>query len=402
MDKLKRLVITTQVFSIPLLLGVVASVVFANTDNSTYERIVHQRPFGDAAILGHALTIEFLVNEIFMVFFFGIAAKEITQSALSGGALNPLSKAVNPLMATLGGVLGPVGVYFLLAFVFYGGGDRFSEVANGWGIPTATDIALAWLVARLVFGKSHPAVTFLLLLAVADDAIGLVIIAVFYPSPDHPVEPVWLLLAVGGMAVAFGMRKLRVPYWPPYIAFGGVMSWMGLLQAGVEPALALVVIVPFLPVFSRYRSLTDHTTSPVTEHEVYSQSPLLQFEHHLKLIVDFGLFFFAFINAGVAFGAINPVTWIVLLSLIVGKTVGISAFSLATRRMGFPLPSGMAAKHVLVAGLIAGLGLTVALFVSAKAFPGPPFDDPAKMGAMLSIFVGVLALVAGRILKVRE
>ncbi len=76
------------------------------------------------------------------------------------------------------------------------------SLSRGWGIPTATDIALAWLVARAVFGKGHPAINFLLLLAVADDAIGLGIIAVFYGDPSNPARPEWLGLVAAGMAIA--------------------------------------------------------------------------------------------------------------------------------------------------------------------------------------------------------
>ncbi|MCS5666071.1 MAG: Na+/H+ antiporter NhaA, partial [Dehalococcoidia bacterium] len=188
-----------QQYSIPLIIGVIAGLVFANIDIHAYEVMVDYHIFGDdTKIFGKAVTVHFLVNEIFMVFFFGIATKEITESALPGGSLNPIRKAINPLMGTLGGVFGPAGLFFLLAWVFYGGGDDLGIVANGWGIPTATDIALAWLVARIVFGASHPAVSFLLLLAVADDAIGLGIIAVFYPDPEHPVAPSWLLLVAAG------------------------------------------------------------------------------------------------------------------------------------------------------------------------------------------------------------
>ena len=121
----------------------------------------------------HDVNLHFLINDIFMVFFFGIAAKEITESALPGGSLNPLKKAVNPLIATIGGVVGPVGVFF--AFMFAArrmglsgyddlSGKEWAAHLKGWGIPTATDIALAWLVARAVFGKGHPAINFLLLL----------------------------------------------------------------------------------------------------------------------------------------------------------------------------------------------------------------------------------------------
>ena len=418
MNQARRLINILQQFSIPLIVGVFAGLAVANLDDAFYQRLVEHQVFGaDTTVFGHHLTARFLINQVFMVFFFGVAAKEITESVLPGGALNPASKAINPLLATLGGVLGPAGFYFLLAFIFYGGGDDFSVVANGWAIPTATDIALAWLVARLVFGNGHPAVNFLLLLAVADDAIGLGIIAVFYPDPEHSVNPQWLLLTLGGMAAAFGMRRLNVSYWPWYIVIGGFMSWVGLLKSSVEPALALVVIVPFLPGprLDPVLVLQEADDDPALQRtpqaaavSVHHQSPLEQFEHQLKLLVDFGLFFFAFANAGVAFGSINSVTFIVLLSLIAGKTVGVSVFSWVGIRLGFPLPTGMYTRHLVVAGLIAGLGLTVALFVASKAFAGPTmsreamFLDPAKMGALLSGGVALLALVAGAVLRVKD
>ncbi len=400
--------------------------VFANIDIHAYEVMVDYHIFGeDTKIFGKAVTVHFLVNEIFMVFFFGIATKEITESVLPGGALNPMRKAINPLMGTLGGVVGPAGLFLLLAWVFYGGGDDLSIVANGWGIPTATDIALAWLVARIIFGASHPAVNFLLLLAVADDAIGLGIIAVFYPDPEFPVVPSWLLLVAAGMFVAYVMRRFRVPYWPVYILIAGGLSWVGLVKSSIEPALALVVIVPFLPgpqtthgLFEEEEHEYGHThpggSEAVLEDELpaetaqhvqephHRHAPLDHFEHQLKLPVDFGLFFFAFMNAGVAFASITQVTFIVLISLIVGKTVGITLFSWIGVRMGFPLPGGMGIKHLLVASIIAGLGLTVALFVAGKAYEDPAFQDPAKMGAVLSAVAAIIALVVGRMLRVKD
>ena len=419
MDQTRRLINILQEYSLPLIVGVVAGLAMANIDNHFYEEMVDYHVFGqDVEIFGRAVTSHFLINEIFMVFFFGVAAKEITQSLLPGGALNPIPKAINPLMGTLGGVLGPAGLYFLLTYIFYGGGDDFPEVANGWGIPTATDIALAWLVARLVFGNGHPAVNFLLLLAVADDAIGLGIIAVFYPDPEHPVQPAWLLLTFGGMAAAYGMRRLHINFWPAYILIAGGMSWMGLFKSSIEPALALVVIVPFLP--SPGTGLTLHEEEPeqieegehpdsalqrdIAPHHPLTghHSPLDQFEHQLKLFVDVGLFFFAFANAGVAFGSINAVTAIVLISLIAGKAIGVTSLSWLASLFGFPLPTGMQMKHLFVAATVAGLGLTVALFVAGKAFTGPPFQDPAKMGAVLSAGVALVAFGLGYILKVKD
>ncbi len=397
----------------PLILGVIAGLVAANVNHHWYEVVVDFHPLGHGVyIFGHALTLHFIINGMFMCLFFGIAAKEITESTLPGGVLNPLRRAINPLVGTLGGVFGPVGLYFALAWIFYGGSEAFGAVAKGWAIPTATDIALAWLVARVVFGPLHPAVNFLLLLAVVDDAIGLVIIAVFYPDPHHPVEPIWLLATVGGMAAVFVLRKLRVRWWPVYILTGGSLSWVGLAGAGVEPALALAPIVPFMPSTSHNAETVEdahthddmmsaHPHATTTAHE--GHSVLEQFEHQLKLFVDFGLFFFAFANAGVAFSSIGLVTMMVLVSLIVGKGIGVALFSWLAAKVGFPLPDGMGVRHLVVTGVIAGLGLTVALFVAGKAFPGDsPFQEPGKMGAVLSIVAALVAYVLGKVLHVRQ
>ena len=399
----------------PLIAGVVLGLLAANTNPHLYETWIEFNPFGEhAAALGHELTLHFIINGMFMCLFFGVAAKEITQSTLPGGALNPLRRAINPMVGTFGGVLGPAVMYLALTWVFYGGSEHFGAVAKGWAIPTATDIALAWLAARLIFGASHPAVNFLLLLAVGDDAIGLGIIAIFYPDPNHPVQPIWLLLVVGGMAAAYIIRRFRIRWWPVYILVGGTLSWLGLAKAGVEPALALVPIVPFLPhadhapgLFEEEALIVDVPASASMEDyhehvEVFGLSVLDQFEHQLKLFVDVGLFFFAFANAGVAFSSVGLVTMMVLVSLIVGKAIGVTLFSWAAALAGFPLPEGMGVRHLLVAGIIAGLGLTVALFVAGKAFPdGSPFQDPGKMGAVLSIAAALVAFIIGWALKVR-
>jgi NhaA family Na+:H+ antiporter len=340
-----------------------------------------------------------------MVFFFGIAAKEITESALPGGSLNPLRKSINPLLATLGGVVGPVAVFFIGLSLIYGApGDDIATLSRGWGIPTATDIALAWLVARTVFGAGHPAVDFLLLLAVADDAIGLVIIAVFYGDPSLPAQPQFLLLILVGMAIAYGLRRARVVSWVPYIAVGGPLAWLGLSLAHLHPALALVFIVPFLPGPHRdtgmFRGIDEvDEMGEVRAEALHAEhSPLHEFESQLKLFVDFGLFFFAFTNAGVELASIGAMTWLILGSLVIGKTVGVGGIGWLAIRIGFPLPDGMAMKDLFMAGFVAALGLTVALFVAGAAFVDPVLLGQAKMGALFSGFVGLLAIAIGRAL----
>jgi NhaA family Na+:H+ antiporter len=187
--------------------------------------------------------------------------------------------------------------------------------------------------------------------------------------------------------------------------------------------LALIVIVPFIPGPTRDTGLFEERDEAdqeddaeaagqyVAEH--HHHSPLHNFEHNLKLPVDFGLFFFGFANAGVELSSMSNVTWIVLGSLILGKTLGVFVFSWAGTKMGFPLPKGMGLSHLFVAGIIAGLGLTVALFVAGEAFADksgliPPGLDlsmhmgPAKMGAVFSAIAALIAILAGKALGVKD
>ncbi len=376
-----------QEFSIPLIAGVLVALVWANVDHHGYHHLVHTPLWGG----DHShYNFHFLMNDIFMVFFFGLAAKEITEAILPGGALNPPSKAVNPLLGTLGGVLGPAAAY--VAIVWAADEPR---LMNGWAIPTATDIALAWLIARIVFGASHPAVSFLLLLAVADDGLGLIIIAAFYPDPTNPVQPMYLGLVLAAMAVGFGLRRADVRSYWPYLG-AGVLSWLGLFWAHLHPALALVAVVPFMP--SR-----GHDDGMYASKAAETDT-LNTFEHEFKVFVDFGLFGFGLANAGVPFSDIGTATWAVLGGLIIGKTVGIFTFSWLGSVLGFKLPTGMDLRSLLCAGVTAALGLTVALFVAGAAFGKtlPEVEGAAKMGALFSAAAAPLAIVLGMILRIKK
>jgi NhaA family Na+:H+ antiporter len=409
----RRFVNFLQEFSIPLIGGVVVAMLAANLLPEAYEHAVHWKPFGDLMILGHEATLHFLVNDIFMVFFFGIAAKEITEACLPGGNLNPVKKAINPLLATLGGVVGPVACFFLgLTALIHMGvySPELHDIAalrRGWGVPTATDIALAWLVARTVFGNGHPAVDFLLLLAVADDAIGLVIIAVFYGDPHFPTEPQYLLLVVAAMLLAGVLRRAGVKQWVPYIWLAGPLAWLGLMFAHLHPALALVFVVPFLPGPRRDMGLfreedeIDRMGEALAHDLGMEHSTLHGFEMQHKLFVDLGLFFFAFTNAGVPLAGIGPMTWLILGSLVVGKVVGITSLGAIANMLGFSLPDRMGLADLVMASLVAALGLTVALFVAGAAFVDPEILGEAKMGALFSGFVGVAAIALSRIVRPR-
>lgn len=370
-------------FSVPLICGILTALIWANFFPENYHHFIYD-PFVSGC------SLYFLTNDVFMVLFFGMAAAEITQSCMPGGDLNPLKKAVNPLLATAGGVIGPIAVYLGLNSVM---GDP--SLTQGWGIPTATDIALAWLAARIVFGSRHPAISFLLLLAIADDAVGLAIIAVFYPDPVHPVRPAWLLLTLLGMVIAWLLRRRNTNSYWPYVLAGGVLSWSGLFRAHLHPALALVFIVPFLP-------HPEREALHVFEDDERNHTTMSRFEHEWKVVVDFGMFMFGLANAGVRLSAIGNATWLVLAALAIGKTAGVYAMGRLGQRLGYPLPAKVRKKELLLVGLIGGVGMTVALFVAGEAFTNPTIQGSAKMGALMSAGCAFVAIVLGRLMKIRR
>lgn len=394
MSRLKKFNSILQEFSIPLISGVVVAMLWANLSPESYNHFMHISFIGDNLFFGHELNFHFLFNDFFMVLFFGIASVEITKAVSKGGPLFPISKAMNPVLSCLGGIVGPIGVFFLLTSLFpfssiLESGITLSEIKNGWAVPTATDIALAWFLAVVVFGKNHPAVSFLLILAVIDDAIGLAIIAIFYPTPGAVVMPGYLVLCVLGMFVSFLLRLRDIHSTVPYLVLGGGLSWSGLFFANLHPALALVFIVPFMP--------------QRASRELHEKAPALdRFEHNFKYIVDIGLFGFGLANAGVLLASVNELTLVIFLSLFIGKTVGICLFAFGAVLAGFPLPKHMNFRTLFIVGKIAGLGLTVALFVAGVAYPNQSLQASAKMGALLSVAIVPMVLLFAKIFRIKK
>ena len=404
-------------YSLLLISGAVIALVWANVAPDSYHALVHFTlwsggPVGALeshdGVVQRVMTLHFLFNDVLMALFFAMAAKEVWEAvALQEGSLRG-RKALTPLIATVGGMVGPVAVYLGLALAL----GVFGDVHRGWAIPTATDIAFSYLVGRVVFGARHPAIGFLLLLAIADDAGGLAILAAFYPSGE--VAPAWLLLS---LAAALGVyflanvlpRRLDrgqqdrpnstwvrkvLGFWP--WALAGAVSWYGFQMAGLHPALGLLPIVPTIPHAEREFGI-------FAEEERYQTDLLNVIEHGLKIPVQFVLFGFGLLNAGVEFSAISEPTWLVLLGLIIGKPLGITLFGwFAAYPMRLGLPEGMAVRDLPVVGCVAAIGFTVALFVASVAFPAGPVQDAAKMGALFSLGSAVIAIAAGRLFGVRR
>ena len=355
-----------------LVAGSVLGLGWANVDWARY------------AAISHAL--HFVVNDIGMAFFFALAAKEVVEATAPGGPLHSPRRAAAPLVAALGGMFGPALIFVALTIVF----DR-PDLERGWAIPCATDIAFSFLGARLVFGAQHPAIPFLLLLAIADDALGLLIIAAFYPT--GPIRLIDFGMFLGaGMGLAWLLRTRKtVSFWPYVLAAGG-LSWFGFYRGGLHPALALVPIIPFLPHAARDPGLFVETP---TEHDT-----LNEFEHTFKRPVDVMLTFFGFANAGVVIGSIGTGTWLVLSAILVGKPVGILIATLLATIVGLRLPKAVTWKDLCVIGVLAGVGFTVALFFATAAFPYGRLLNETKMGALMSFSAFLLAFITARLLRV--
>ena len=330
-----------------------------------------------------------VVNDGLMALFFAMAAKEVWESLLPGGALSNWKTAATPLMATLGGVLVPAGVYITGCWLT----GTWDSLGRGWAIPCATDIAFSYLVARIVFGAGHPAIAFLLLLAIADDAAGLLILAVGYPQ--QVLQPQWLLGTVVAVVLGIVLRRSGIQNFWWYLIGPGILSWLSFHYAGIHAALGLVPIIPTMPHAGSDEGLFANS-------EIANADTLNQFARWWKNPVELILGLFGLVNAGVVMSNTGTATWLVLAGLMIGKPVGIATFTfLGEKLFRLQLPTGMTYRHIVTLGIIASIGFTVALFVSTAAFGKPgPIQDSAKMGALASFAAAIIVIPVGRLLRV--
>ena len=358
-------------YSLLLPAGAIIALIWANTSHASYARF--------------AQAMAFPVNDVGMVFFFALAAKEVVEATSPGGALHTWRRAALPVIAAAGGMAAPAALY--VAYVL---AANEPALLRGWAIPCATDVAFSYLVATAVF-RRHPAIPFLLLLAIADDALGLVLLAAFFPVGELHLAGGALLMATA-LAIALTLRLARTRSFWPYVLGGGAISWCALFWGGLHPALALVPIVPFFPRAERDRGL--FVDAPADARDTLSR-----FERWWKLPVQAVLFLFGLVNAGVQVSAHGTATWAVLVAIIAGKPIGIAVSVALATAAGFRLPLHFTWRDVIVVGCAAGIGFTVALFFATAAFPPGPHLDQAKLGALLSIGSAVVTFAAAALLR---
>lgn len=362
--------------SLLLLVGAVAGLLWANADAGGYARFTDRT--------------HFLVNHVAMVFFFGLVAKEVYEATLPGGPLAEPRQAAMPVLAAVGGMAAPATIYAM--FVSWLG--RGDELMRGWAIPCATDIAFSYLVARLIFRRGHPAIPFLLLVAIADDVLGLIVLAVFYPQAE--IQVTFLLGGVGSACLgAWLLRRLAAENFWLYVLGPGLLSWLGLYFGGLHPALALVPIVPLMP-HDRF-DLKGFGSRPAIR-----LATMQQFEEWWRFPVQAILLAFGLVNAGVPFTSVGPVTAAVAIALVIGKPIGVTAATVMGELLGLRRATGLNYPALIVMGVTAGIGFTVALFFTTAAFaPGTVLDE-AKMGALLSFLAAPIAIGLGKALKIRD
>jgi NhaA family Na+:H+ antiporter len=379
--------------SLFLIFGAFFALAWANAGHASYLGFKHFEVFppGWLQAVGlpfqQAITLDFLVNDILMAFFFGIAGKEVFEAMLPGGSLRHFQKAATPIICALGGMAGPAGIYLAGTMLL----GQMPTIGHGWAVPCATDVAFSYLIARLIFGKGHPATPFLLLLAIADDAFGLIVLAVFYPVA--PLTPGWLLLSAAAVLIGLTMKRAKIGNFWWYILGPGVLSWVGFAAAGIHPALALLPIVVTLPHGRGQQHVHWEATG--------RKNPLDKFEAWWKKPVEVILGLFGLLNAGVVVTSVGSPTYLILIGLLAGKPLGIFLSALVmVKLLHFQLPDHLTWRELFVLGCMAGIGFTVALFVATVAFPAGGLQDAAKMGALASFLAVFTSAIAAKLLGV--
>ncbi len=351
------------------------------------------------------------VNDGLMAFFFFLVGLEIKREVLVGELSAPRD-AVLAVVAALGGIVVPAAIY---ATINWGG-----EGIRGWGVPMATDIAFALGIMALLGDRVPLSLkVFLTALAIVDDLGAVLVIALFYTGG---IDTLSLVVALGALALAFaygrlGGRNLKV------LAFFGIVMWFFVLQSGVHATVAGVLLALATPIGRRIppENLRDELRAGLERGEFEEvevkvanlkrvlgnvQSPLHRLEHLLHPWVAFLVLpVFALLNAGVALGngggLFEPVALGALLGLLLGKPLGVLGFSWLAIRIGIAsLPEGVGWRGMAGAGLLAGIGFTMSLFVGSLAFEGSEeLLDQAKLGVMAASVVAAalgLALLGRR------
>jgi Na+:H+ antiporter, NhaA family len=399
-----------------LILSTLAALVWANSPwGATYEACWHTPvsikigPFGLEWSLAH------WINDGLMAVFFLLVGLEIKRELIAG-ELADFRRALLPILAAVGGMVVPAGIY--AAF------NLGTDHANGWGIPMATDIAFA-LGALSLLGNRVPLSlkVFLAALAIIDDIGAVLVIAFFYTAKIN-----WVALAcAGGIVVAIiGLSSAKVRRPLPYL-FAGVLLWLAFVSSGVHASIAGVVLAFLIPhhselderafpaivsktlgIFSgsvgrRNQSILDDARIGAIhsiEQACEDVEPCLQrLERGLHPWVSYLILpVFALANAGIVFdrdilhGLGSPLSLGIMVGLMLGKPIGILVFSITAVRLRWAgMPTGSTLVQMLGVGVLGGIGFTMSIFIAGLAFNDPSNLAQAKLGILAASLAAGIA-----------
>jgi NhaA family Na+:H+ antiporter len=352
-------------------LGAAAALVWVNVAPESYFRV--------------AFSLDFIVNDVAMVVFFGLLMKEVAEATAPGGVLHSWRRAAVPLVASVGLTVLPAIVFVLLVPVF----DE-PRLREGWPVLFATDLAAGYFVARMIFGR-HPAIPFFVLLAICANGLGILALAASGATGGVRFD----ILAVGmtaALGMAYAFRMMRVKSFWPYVAAAGSVSWCAMYLGGFQPALALVPIVPFIPHARRdpgfFVDAAPGAHDALSRFEVWSRHP-----------AQAALLLFGIVNAGVPFAALYWGTWSLPVAAVIAKPAGLLGGVALALALGLRLPDRIGWRELVVLGFVASTAFTMALFFATAAVGPGPTLSALKMGALLSIGAAVLAYGAARVLR---
>lgn len=356
----------SEKFSGFLLIGCTAlSLLVANSSwGESYAHFWHY-PFA-------GLTVELWINDGLMAVFFLLVGLEIEREIYIG-ELSTFRLAILPIVAALGGMLVPAGIHLLL--------NNGTPTASGAGIPMATDIAFALGILSLAGKAVPPAIkVFLTALAIIDDLGAILVIALFY---TEQLSILYLSIALLTFALLFFMGKKGITKGWVY-GIGGLVLWYCMFRSGVHATISGVLLAFAIP-FGKGGN----------------QSLSARLQHFLHPIVAYFIVpVFALANTGIilsseilhTLGSVNSLG--IMMGLTLGKPIGIVLFSaVAVQIKTASLPSGVAWKHIMAAGMLAGIGFTMSIFITILAFPDSATIVSSKVAilvaSLLSAFIGL-------------
>jgi NhaA family Na+:H+ antiporter len=363
-----------------ILVAALLGLMFANSPLSDYYFDTLAWNF-ELSLSAIALDLSLLkvINYVLMTIFFFVVGLEIKRE-LTSGHLSSFKKALTPFIAAIGGMALPAVIYLLIAG---------STDASGWGVPVATDIALA--VGLLTFVGSSAAASlrsFLLALAVIDDIGAILIIAFIYSTG---VIFSWIIAGLITVIVIYFFRKFGITSTIIYVLLG-VLLWYCMYKSGVHPTLAGVILGLMTPnIVKKNSNMKDIDDGQVSVIE-WLEKKLHPWSSFLIIPL------FAFANTGVVItnqsinNALNsPIAWGIFVGLVVGKPLGVLSTVLIGKKIGFSqLPQGAKSIDLLATGSAAGIGFTVAIFIANLAFSDPLTQDLAVFAVIVASIVSAL------------